>query len=82
MKFTTSISGALQPLLAQLNLVTFNTDNRLSVLKVGTWMVSNLCRGKPKPAFALVRPALTTLGWLIFQHKSIQCPLSPQPTHY
>ena len=56
-------AGALQPLLAQLLL----TNNKLSLLRVGTWMVNNLCRGEPQPEFALVHPALTTLGILIFQ---------------
>jgi len=53
---------ALQPLLAQLH-----TNNKLSMLRNGTWTLSNFCRGKPQPEFSWVSPALTTLGTLIFQ---------------
>ena len=55
-------AGVLQPLLAQLH-----RNNKLSMLRIGTWTLSNLCRGKPQPKFELVSPALITLGQLIFQ---------------
>ncbi|GKU86961.1 hypothetical protein SLEP1_g1423 [Rubroshorea leprosula] len=42
--------GALQPLLAQ-----FNEHAKLSRLRNATWTLSNFCRGKPQPAFELVR---------------------------
>ena len=53
---------AMDPLLVQLN-----CNTKLSVLRVGTWMLSNLCRGKPQPLFSLVSPSLTTLGKLLLQ---------------
>jgi HEAT repeat protein len=53
-------AGALPPLL-QLLL----QGNKLSMLRNATWALSNFCRGKPQPQFALVRPALGTLAQLI-----------------
>jgi len=52
---------ALAPLLAQLN-----EHSKLSMLRNGTWTLSNFCRGKPQPPFELVRPALPTLAKLIY----------------
>ncbi|GAU37468.1 hypothetical protein TSUD_207040 [Trifolium subterraneum] len=52
--------GALVSLLAQLNEYT-----GLSMLRNSTWTLSNFCRGKPQPAFELVRPALPALQRLI-----------------
>ncbi|MCI04376.1 importin subunit alpha-1-like, partial [Trifolium medium] len=52
--------GALVSLLAQLNEYT-----KLSMLRNATWTLSNFCRGKPQPAFELVRPALPALQRLI-----------------
>ena len=42
---------------------------KVSMLRSGTWTLSNLCRGmrgKPQPTFDLVRPALPTLAQLIY----------------
>ncbi|KAH9754241.1 Importin subunit alpha-2 [Citrus sinensis] len=51
---------ALIPLLAQLN-----EHARLSMLRIGTWTLSNLCKGKPQPPFDQVRPVLPALAQLI-----------------
>ncbi|KAJ6820322.1 importin subunit alpha-1a-like [Iris pallida] len=53
-------SGALLPLLAQLN-----EHAKLSMLRNATWTLSNFCRGKPQPAFEQTRPALPALERLI-----------------
>ena len=45
---------------------TFNESSRLSTIRNSTWTISNLCRGKPAPDFALVQNALPLLGRLIF----------------
>ncbi|XP_052298494.1 importin subunit alpha-1a-like [Citrus sinensis] len=52
--------GALIPLLAQLN-----EHTELSMLRIATTTLSNLCRGKPRPLFDQVRPALPALAQLI-----------------
>ena len=54
-------AGAMNPLLLQLN-----QNAELSMLRNATWMLSNICRGKPQPDFQMVRPALPTLAQLIF----------------
>jgi len=55
-------AGALQPLLKQLK-----NNAKLSMLRNGTWTLSNFCRGTPQPPFEWVNPALATLSQLIFQ---------------
>ena len=55
-------ADALPPLLAQLDL----SNSKLSMLRIGAWALSNFCRGKPRPPFELVSPALPTLGKLLF----------------
>jgi importin subunit alpha-6/7 len=54
-------AGAMNPLLNQLH-----HNSKLSMLRNATWTLSNFCRGKPQPDFALVSPALPTLAQLIF----------------
>ena len=51
---------ALAPLLEQLN-----PQSKISMLRRGTWTLSNLCRGKPQPAWHMVAPALPVLAQLI-----------------
>ncbi|XP_059652341.1 importin subunit alpha-1a-like [Cornus florida] len=51
---------ALLPLLAQIN-----EHAELSMLRNATWTISNLCRGKPQPAFYQTKPALLALQRLI-----------------
>jgi len=53
--------GVLQPLLEQLN-----PNSKMSMLRNATWTLSNLCRGKPQPAWGMVTPALPILAQLIF----------------
>ncbi|KAL9450745.1 hypothetical protein AB3S75_012472 [Citrus x aurantiifolia] len=50
----------LIPLLAQLN-----EHANLSMLRNATWTLSNLSKGKPRPPFDQVRPALPALAWLV-----------------
>lgn len=52
--------GAMMPLLAQLN-----KHSTLSMIANATWTLSNFCRGKPKPAFEQVSPALPVLERLV-----------------
>eukprot|EP01053_Blabericola_migrator_P012863 Blabericola_migrator_1__12862@NODE_837_length_6317_cov_234_594560_g592_i0_p4_GENE_NODE_837_length_6317_cov_234_594560_g592_i0NODE_837_length_6317_cov_234_594560_g592_i0_p4_ORF_typecomplete_len325_score71_61Arm/PF00514_23/7_8e05Arm/PF00514_23/2_9e06Arm/PF00514_23/6_7e09Arm/PF00514_23/1e12Arm/PF00514_23/9_8e10Arm/PF00514_23/0_00034HEAT_2/PF13646_6/3_8HEAT_2/PF13646_6/0_00055HEAT_2/PF13646_6/1_4e05HEAT_2/PF13646_6/6_2e05KAP/PF05804_12/2e05KAP/PF05804_12/7e06KAP/PF05804_12/3_8e03Arm_2/PF04826_13/1Ar len=56
-------AGALQPLLEELS--SKEGQAKLSMLKYGTWTLSNLCRGKPEPPFHKVAPALPILRQLI-----------------
>ena len=51
----------MSPLLKQLT-----ENSKLSMLRNATWTLSNFCRGKPKPDFNFVRPALPTLAQLIY----------------
>lgn len=55
-------SGAMMPLLAVLR----RSSGKMSILRNATWTLSNFCRGKPKPDFNLVSPALMLLPHLIF----------------
>lgn len=56
-------ANAMQPLLALLH-----KNTKLSMLRNGTWALSNFCRGKlPRPPFEMVSPALRILSQLVFQ---------------
>ncbi|RLN93753.1 hypothetical protein BBJ28_00018609 [Nothophytophthora sp. Chile5] len=55
-------SGAMMPLLAVLR----RSSGKMSILRNATWTLSNFCRGKPKPDFNLVSPALMLLPHLIY----------------
>ncbi|GMF16926.1 unnamed protein product [Phytophthora lilii] len=54
-------AGAMMPLLAVLR----RSSGKLTILRNATWTLSNFCRGKPRPEFALVSPALQLLPHLI-----------------
>jgi importin subunit alpha-6/7 len=41
-------------------------SSRLSLIRIATWTMSNLCRGKPPPSFSLVREAIGVAAQLIF----------------
>lgn len=43
----------------------FNSMSRLSTIRNAAWTMSNLCRGKPSPDFAVIRPLLIVLTRLI-----------------
>jgi len=53
-------SGGLSPVMGILT----QTD-KTSMMRNGTWTLSNLCRGKPPPPLEWVSPGLTTLAGLI-----------------
>jgi len=55
--------GVLIPLLDQLN-----PNSKMSMLRNATWTLSNLCRGKPQPAWNMVLPALPVLAQLVFSN--------------
>jgi len=55
-------SGAIAPVLNILG-----GDATVSIKKNAAWALSNFCRGKPKPPFDAVRPALPTLAQLLFE---------------
>lgn len=52
--------GALLPLIRQCT-----PAAKISMLRNATWTLSNFCRGKPQPQFALVRESLPILAELI-----------------
>lgn len=60
--------SGLQPLLVQLKLALQTT--RVTMLRNATWTLSNLCRGKPRPALQWVTPAIPIVRELIFSTDS------------
>mmetsp|Transcript_12468 Transcript_12468/g.22326 ORF Transcript_12468/g.22326 Transcript_12468/m.22326 type:complete len:518 (-) Transcript_12468:116-1669(-) len=52
--------NALPPLLSQMT-----PDTKIAMLRNATWTLSNFCRGKPVPDFAITSAALPTLARLI-----------------
>jgi len=52
--------GAMVPLIQLIN-----RSTKMSVLRNGTWCVSNFCRGKPAPEFEMVAPALQIIPKLL-----------------
>jgi hypothetical protein len=54
-------AGALRPLLDLCR-----QDAKITMLRNATWSLSNLCRGKPQPDFALVQDALPVLARLLY----------------
>ncbi|KAL3668431.1 hypothetical protein V7S43_006518 [Phytophthora oleae] len=54
-------AGAMMPLLAVLR----RSSGKVTILRNATWTLSNFCRGKPRPDFDLVSPALKLLPHLI-----------------
>lgn len=57
--------GAMQPFLRHLV-----PEAKLSLIRNATWTLSNFCRGKPPPAFVVMREALPTLAALIHAQDS------------
>ena len=55
-------TGAMPLLLAQLS---NPQENKITVIRNGTWTLSNFCRGKPAPPLEVVAPALQVLARLI-----------------
>jgi hypothetical protein len=43
----------------------FSHSAKISMLRNATWALSNLCRGKPQPAFEHIQPVLPTLAKLV-----------------
>uniref|UniRef100_A0AAV1T9B0 Importin subunit alpha n=1 Tax=Peronospora matthiolae TaxID=2874970 RepID=A0AAV1T9B0_9STRA len=54
-------AGAMMPLLAVLR----KSSGKPTILRNAAWTLSNFCRGKPRPEFALISPALQLLPHLI-----------------
>ena len=46
-------------------LTTINPSSNIETLRNATWVLSNLCRGKPSPNFELLLPAIPALGQLL-----------------
>lgn len=59
-------SGGLSP-----TMMVLGSSQKTSMMRNATWLLSNLCRGKPPPPFEWVSPALGTLGQLI-KHQDVE----------
>ena len=55
--------GALEPLLKAIYQAA--DSEKVSILQNGTWTLSNLCRGKPKPVMESISPAIPTLALML-----------------
>ena len=53
-------AGTIHPVLMQLH-----QNSKPSMLRLATWALCNFCRGRPKPDFKFVKPALKNLAQLI-----------------
>ncbi|KAJ3429649.1 importin subunit alpha-4 [Anaeramoeba flamelloides] len=50
----------------------FKTKKRVAIIKTTTWSLYNLCSGKPRPKFELIKPAISILAKLVkVNHRSI-----------
>eukprot|EP00184_Porphyridium_aerugineum_P004662 CAMPEP_0184697814 /NCGR_PEP_ID=MMETSP0313-20130426/4643_1 /TAXON_ID=2792 /ORGANISM="Porphyridium aerugineum, Strain SAG 1380-2" /LENGTH=590 /DNA_ID=CAMNT_0027156651 /DNA_START=161 /DNA_END=1933 /DNA_ORIENTATION=+ len=54
-------NNVMSPLLAQIT-----SESSVSLLRNATWALSNMCRGKPHPAFDQVQAALPVLAHLLY----------------
>lgn len=52
--------------------VVTNHHNRLTLVRHTIWAISNLCRGKPKPSFAAVQPAVKIACGLIMTQTDVE----------
>ncbi|VVB07022.1 unnamed protein product [Arabis nemorensis] len=52
--------NAMLPLLSH-----FNEHSKLSMQRIATWTLANLCRGKPQPSFEQIKPAIPVLERLL-----------------
>ncbi|CAD7962446.1 unnamed protein product [Amoebophrya sp. A25] len=59
-------AGALAPIMEQVK-----HSQSAELLRNATWTLSNLCRGKPAPAFEAVQPCLAVLQTLIY-HQDLE----------
>jgi len=51
----------MEPLLSNIS-----SSSKMSMPRSATWTLSNLCRGKPQPAWDLISSALSTLACLLY----------------
>lgn len=49
-------------------IICVESSNKPSMIKNGSWAISNLCRGKPAPVFEMVKDAIPILAKVIIEH--------------